>query len=49
VFTQNLKQSQKALSIAKRMHLAGMSMEQIMDITELTKEELEKLLHAETI
>lgn len=31
------------------MHLAGMSMEQIMDITELTKEELEKLLHAETI
>jgi len=40
---------QKALSIAKRMHLAGMSMEQIMDITELTKEELEKLLHAETI
>lgn len=38
---------QKALSIAKRMHLAGMSLEQIMDITELSKEELEKLLHVQ--
>lgn len=38
---------QSKQQIAKRMHLAGMSLEQIMDITELSKEDLEKLLSSE--
>ena len=40
---------QKALSITKRMHLAGMSLEQIMNITELSKEDLEKLFSSEPL
>ena len=35
--------------IVKKMYSAGMSIEQIIAITELTKEELEKLLQPETI
>ena len=35
--------------IIKKMYSAGMSIEQIIAITELTKEELEKLLQPETI
>ena len=35
--------------IVKKMYSAGMSIEQIIAITELTKEELEKLLQSETI
>lgn len=35
--------------IIKKMYNSGMSIEQIIDITELTKEELEKLLQPETI
>ena len=35
--------------IVKKMYNAGMSIEQIMGITELTREELEKLLQPETI
>ena len=33
----------------QKMYSAGMSIEQIIAITELTKEELEKLLQPETI
>ena len=35
--------------IVKKMYSAGMSIKQIIAITELTKEELEKLLQPETI
>lgn len=35
--------------IVKKMYNAGMSIEQIIDITELTKQEVEKLLQLETI
>lgn len=40
---------QSKQQIAKRMHLAGMSLEQIMDITELSKEDLEKLFSSESL
>ena len=35
--------------IVKKMYNANMSIEQIVDITELTKQEVEKLLQLETI
>lgn len=35
--------------IVKKMYNPGMSIEQIIDITELTKKELEKLLQPENI
>ena len=35
--------------IVKKMYNSGMSIDQIIDITELTKEELKKLLQPETI
>lgn len=38
---------QSKQQIAKRMHLAGMSLEQIMDITELSRKDLEKLFNVQ--
>ena len=38
---------QSKQQIAKRMHLAGMSLEQIMDITELNRKDLDKLLNVQ--
>ena len=38
---------QSKQQIAKRMHLVGMSLDQIMDITELSKEDLEKLFNVQ--
>lgn len=37
-------EKQKALSIARKMHASGMSDEQIMHMTELTKDDLKQLL-----
>ena len=41
---QQLSEKQKALSIARKMHESGMSDEQIMHMTELTKNDLKQLL-----
>lgn len=44
---KQLGAQQSKQQIAKRMHLAGMSLEQIMDITELNKKDLEKLFNVQ--
>lgn len=46
---KQLGAQQSKQQIAKRMKQAGMSFEQIMNITELSKSELEKLLQTKTI
>ena len=43
-YNQEIGEKQKALSIAKKMHESGMSDEQIMHMTELTKDDLKQLL-----
>lgn len=48
-YNQELGEERGKEQIIKKMYNSGMSIEQIVDITELTKEELEKLLQPETI
>lgn len=43
-YNREIGEKQKALSIAKKMHASGMSDEQIMHMTELTKDDLKQLL-----
>lgn len=48
-YNQELGEARGKEQIIKKMYNSGMSLEQIMDITELSKEDLEKLLSSEPL